>query len=53
MRTLSDLRAKRQAGELNFERVILETTGMANPAQCARPSSWTTTSPSTTAWTRW
>ena len=31
MRTLSDLRAKRQAGELNFERVILETTGMANP----------------------
>ena len=30
MRTLSDLRA-RQAGELNFERVILETTGMANP----------------------
>ncbi len=31
MRTLSDLRAKREAGALNFERVILETTGMANP----------------------
>ncbi|KAG1361577.1 hypothetical protein G6F61_014299 [Rhizopus arrhizus] len=31
MRTLSELRAKREAGELNFERVILETTGMANP----------------------
>ncbi|WP_144631506.1 CobW family GTP-binding protein [Bordetella genomosp. 13] len=31
MRTLSDLRAKRQAGELTFERVIIETTGMANP----------------------
>src|SRR3546814_1183510 len=27
----SELRAKRQAGQLNFERVILETTGMANP----------------------
>ncbi|HEY0295520.1 MAG TPA: GTP-binding protein [Bordetella sp.] len=31
MRTLNDLRAKRQAGKLNFERVIIETTGMANP----------------------
>lgn len=31
MRTLNDLRAKRQAGQLNFERVIIETTGMANP----------------------
>jgi G3E family GTPase len=31
MRTLTDLKKKRQAGELNFERVILETTGMANP----------------------
>src|SRR3546814_10432002 len=31
MRTLAELRAKRQAGQLNFERVILETTGMANP----------------------
>ncbi|MDQ8034333.1 MAG: GTP-binding protein, partial [Bordetella sp.] len=31
MRTLSDLRAKRESGALNFERVIIETTGMANP----------------------
>jgi len=31
MRTLNELREKRQAGKLNFERVILETTGMANP----------------------
>ncbi len=31
MRTLNDLRIKRQAGELKFERVIIETTGMANP----------------------
>ena len=29
--TLRDLRTKREAGELTFERVILETTGMANP----------------------
>ncbi|MDS1140184.1 GTP-binding protein [Pusillimonas sp. SM2304] len=31
MRTLNELRVKRQAGQLNFERVIIETTGMANP----------------------
>ncbi|HUH58697.1 MAG TPA: GTP-binding protein [Candidimonas sp.] len=31
MRTLNELRVKRLAGELNFERVIIETTGMANP----------------------
>lgn len=31
MRTLNDLRMRRMAGELNFERVIIETTGMANP----------------------
>ncbi len=31
MRTLSDLRQRRQDGKLNFERVIIETTGMANP----------------------
>ena len=31
MRTLNDLRTRRQAGELKFERVIIETTGMANP----------------------
>ncbi|MFA5489867.1 MAG: GTP-binding protein [Candidimonas sp.] len=31
MRTLNDLRLRNQAGDLNFERVIIETTGMANP----------------------
>jgi G3E family GTPase len=31
MKTLSDLRTKREAGSVNFQRVILETTGMANP----------------------
>ena len=31
MRTLIDLRRRREAGELSFERVIIETTGMANP----------------------
>lgn len=31
MNTLTDLRIKREAGTLTFERVILETTGMANP----------------------
>ncbi len=31
MRTLNELRLKRKAGDLNFERVIIETTGMANP----------------------
>src|SRR5690554_1112098 len=31
MRTLNELRTRRQSGELQFERVIIETTGMANP----------------------
>ncbi|MEI6115905.1 MAG: GTP-binding protein [Burkholderiales bacterium] len=31
MRTLNDLRKRREAGELKFERVMIETTGMANP----------------------
>lgn len=31
MRTLNDLRERRQAGTINFERIIIETTGMANP----------------------
>jgi G3E family GTPase len=30
-RILGELRDKREAGELSFERVIVETTGMANP----------------------
>lgn len=31
MRTLIDLRARREKGELSYERVMIETTGMANP----------------------
>jgi len=31
MRTLVDLRARREKGELSYERVVIETTGMANP----------------------
>jgi G3E family GTPase len=31
VRILSDLKTKRSAGQLDFERVIIETTGMANP----------------------
>jgi len=31
VRILNDLKAKRERKELNFERVIIETTGMANP----------------------
>ncbi|MFO7746413.1 MAG: GTP-binding protein [Orrella sp.] len=31
MRTLLDLRARREKGELSYERVMIETTGMANP----------------------
>ena len=31
VRILLELKAKRYAGKLNFERVIIETTGMANP----------------------
>ena len=28
---MNDLKTKRQAGEIDFERVIIETTGLANP----------------------
>jgi len=31
MRTLNDLRERREAGTIKFERIIIETTGMANP----------------------
>ena len=31
LRTLTDLRARRESGELSYERVMIETTGMANP----------------------
>ena len=31
VRILNDLKVKRESGEIEFERVIIETTGMANP----------------------
>ncbi len=48
--TLADLAAKRRRGELDFERVVIETTGSRppawpTPAPSPRPSSWTTRSP--------
>ena len=36
IRILGDLMRKRQAGELNFERVIIETTGLADPGPVAQ-----------------
>jgi len=36
VRILGDLRAKRQSGQLAFERVIIETTGMADPGPVAQ-----------------
>ncbi len=36
VRILGDLRAKREAGELSFDRVVIETTGMADPAPVAQ-----------------
>ena len=34
--TLADLAAKRRRGELNFERVVIETTGLADPGPVAQ-----------------
>ncbi len=34
--TLSDLAAKRRTGELDFERVVIETTGVADPGPVAQ-----------------
>ena len=36
VRILGELHAKKTAGELNFERVIIETTGLADPAPVAQ-----------------
>ena len=35
-RVLGDLAAKKRAGELDFERVVIETTGLANPGPVAQ-----------------
>ena len=34
IRILSDLRERRDSGKLKFDRVVIETTGMANPIIC-------------------
>jgi len=36
VRILSDLRTRRDSGKLNFDRVIIETTGMADPGPVAQ-----------------
>ncbi|HRD96085.1 MAG TPA: GTP-binding protein [Rubrivivax sp.] len=36
VRILGELHAKKQAGQLHFERVIIETTGLADPAPVAQ-----------------
>jgi G3E family GTPase len=36
IRILGELAAKREAGQLNFDRVIIETTGLADPAPVAQ-----------------
>ncbi|MEX3897415.1 GTP-binding protein [Paraburkholderia sp. JPY432] len=35
-RVLNDLAAKKQAGEVDFDRVVIETTGLANPGPVAQ-----------------
>jgi len=36
VRIMGDLRKRREAGEINFDRVVIETTGMADPAPVAQ-----------------
>ena len=36
IRILSDLRERRESGKLKFDRVVIETTGMANPGPVAQ-----------------
>ena len=35
--TIADLLKRRDAGEITFERVVIETTGLADPAPSSRP----------------
>ena len=36
IRILADLKARRDAGEINFDRVVIETTGLADPGPVAQ-----------------
>ena len=51
VRILGELSAKREAGTLHFDRVVIETTGLADPAPVAQTFFSTTTSPRSTSWT--
>jgi G3E family GTPase len=48
VRILGDLGKKRRQGKLKFDRVIIETTGLANPGRWRRRSSWTRRSTTST-----
>ena len=50
--TLSDLARRHRAGELVFDRVMIETTGLADPAHWCRHSSSMRSSHATTGRTR-
>lgn len=49
--TLTDLAERRRSGTLHFGRVVIETTGLADPDQWRKPSSWTTQWLNSTCWT--
>jgi G3E family GTPase len=51
VQALSDLVTQRDEGKIAFDRVVIETTGVANPARWRRRSSWTRKSPRATCWT--
>ena len=51
VRILLDLKARRDAGEIHFDRVVIETTGLADRARWHRPSSWMTRWRRATCWT--
>jgi predicted ATPase len=56
VRILADLGKKRKQGKLKFDRVIIETTGLANPGPVAQTFFMTkasTTSTCSMPWSRW
>ena len=50
--TLSDLAARRRKGELDFDRVVIETPAWPTRARWRKPFSWMTRSPRATCSTR-
>jgi G3E family GTPase len=56
VRILGELAAKRKAGTVKFDSVVIETTGLADPAPVAQTFLWTKISPRISCWTpslRW